>query len=192
MKRFPPELWNIARFIGSTATECVDKLSLCTRTNNALERYNQTLGGLFTTRPTIPDFVEQIRNQAKSYLEDIDLIRTRSKDKPIHALLPAEIPEAYARYAVENREEVGESEPAAVEMLSLEQYSLMRSAAARASADAAGSDCGNSMNPVDVTLEKDYQEYLDELATNEEPIRIKKRERGRRAAPPKAAVKKKK
>jgi hypothetical protein len=45
------------------------------------------------------------------------------------------------------------------------------------------------MNPVDSypSLEEDYQEYLDELASNEEP----KRERGRRA-PPKAAIKKKK
>jgi len=190
VKRFPPELWNIARFLGDSSAESVSRISHCSRTNNALERYNQTLGNLFPHRPTVPNFVEEISLQAKGYLDVIGLINSRLREKPDHQLLPRSVPAEYTQYAIDHRDELGEIQPVAAEMLTLEQYCLMRSG--NFARDGAGEaiifdnvDNTKNLTVDDPSLNNEYQDYLNEFALiDETPIPKKKRVRGRKAALP--------
>jgi hypothetical protein len=190
VKRFPPELWNIARFLGDSSAEGVSRISHCSRTNNALERYNQTLGNLFPHRPTVPNFVEEISLQAKSYIDVIGLINSRSREKPDHQLLPRSVPVEYSQYAIDHRDMIGENQSVAAEMLTLEQYSLMRSGnTVRAGAGEAimfdNVDYTKNLAADDPSLNDEYQDYLNEFALiDETAISKKKRVRGRKAALP--------
>jgi hypothetical protein len=189
MKRFPPHLWNIARHLGSTLTEEVDRVALTSRTNNALERYNQTLGNLFPNRPTVPDFAQQIAAQAQSLLEDIELINNGEKAKPVHVHLPGSLPHEYSSYVIQHAGEVEEVEmPQSDEMLTLEQYSRMRNS---------GEINDNSASALNTTTTaenpENYQQYQEEFAIFQ-PLAESaksKRVRGRLAAAPKVAKKRK-
>jgi hypothetical protein len=119
IKFFPPEVWNIARHLGSNSTESIDRVALTCRANNALERFNQMLGQLFPDKPTVPEFVEQIGAQAQLFLGDIKSINSRAKAKVIHTHLPRSIPLEYSRYAIQH---AGEVEIVKPQFITPEQY----------------------------------------------------------------------
>ena len=185
MKRFPPYLWNIARHLGSTLTEEVDRVTLISRTNNALERYNQTLGNLFPNRPTVPDFAQQIAAQAQSLLEDIELINNGEKAKPVHVHLPGNLPHEYSSYVIQHAGEVEEELPQSDEILTLEQYSRIRNSG---EIDSALNTTTTAENPA---IDENYQQYQEEFSIFQPLATKSKRVRGRLAAAPKVAKKRK-
>jgi len=159
------------------SSEEVDRVTLISRTNNALERYNQTLG---------PDFAQQIAAQAQSLLEDIELINNGEKAKPVHVHLPGSLPQEYSSYVIQHAGEVEEVElPQSDEILTLEQYSRIRNSG---EIDSALNTTTTAENPA---IDENYQQYQEEFSIFQPLATKSKRVRGRLAAAPKVAKKRK-
>jgi hypothetical protein len=121
------------------------------------------------------------------------LINNGEKAKPVHAHLPGSLPHEYSCYVIQHAGEVVEVElPQSDEMLTLEQYSRMRNS---------GEINDNSASALNTTttadnpaIDENYQQYQEEFARFQPLAAVStktKRVRGRLAAAPKVARKKK-
>jgi hypothetical protein len=84
LKAYDPKLWNIHHLINSEDPETQD--ILINRTNNPLERYNKRFGEAFTasSKPSMVNFVEVMRSEAQSFVEQLDSIRQNKRQRPNH------------------------------------------------------------------------------------------------------------